>query len=345
MNPANQPNNNHTPANEVEHQKLEHLLSIEEGLNSISHIDRLIDFIVQKTSLVLQAQRCSLMFLDENTQELCIKGHCGLGEEIVRQSRIKLGSPIAGLVAEDGKPILVTDIERDYRFARKSKKYYLGKSFICVPIQLKKRMMGVINVADKHSQEGDVFTAFDLKILSMIARQVATSIEVAKLYREINYLNILDPITNLFNYRYFVKSLDQEISRLQRYSGSLCLLLIDIDDFKAYNDLFGYREGNALLKQIGQVLNENFRDADIACRYAGDEFAIILPETRVDEAQTVVEKINRIVGDLSLQKKITFSAGIAKYAAGMHRYDLIMKAEAALFDAKREGKNRVLSYD
>ena len=329
---------------EADHPKLEQILSIEEGLNTIADIDKLVDFVVNKICLVLEAKRCSLMFFDEQTQELCIKGHSGLREDIVLYNRIKLGSPIAGIVAEEGKPVLVTDIEKDYRFVRRNKAHYQSRSFMCVPLQLNKRLMGVVNVCEKDPAHEGVFTRLDLKILCMIVRQVATSIEIAQMHRELNYLNVLDKTTNLYNYHYFVKSLDQEINRLKRYSGALCLLLIDIDDFKSYNDFFGFREGNALLKQIGQVLNENFRDADIACRYAGDEFAIILPETQVHEAQTVVEKINRIVGDLPLKRKITFSAGIAKYASGMHRYDLVMKASTALFEAKRDGKNRVLCY-
>src|SRR5436189_1787560 len=103
----------------------------------------------------------------------------------------------------------------------------------------------------------------------MITRQVAVAIETAKLYKELSYLSITDPLTNMFNYRHFAKTLDQEIKRLKRYPGDLCLLMIDVDDFKSYNDSFGHLEGDTLLKEIARILNENLRNVDIACRYAG----------------------------------------------------------------------------
>ncbi|MFA5059677.1 MAG: diguanylate cyclase [Candidatus Omnitrophota bacterium] len=330
---------------EFEKTKLEEVLNIEEGLNTIINSEKLIDFIVLKTAQVLDAERCSLMLIDEHAQELCIKGHRDLGENIVKRNRLKVGMPIAGQVAQDGEPILVTDIESDSRFARKNRASCKSKSFLIAPIKLDRHVMGVINVTDKNSLGKDgVFSEIDLKILCMISRQVAVAIENAKLYRELNYLTVTDPMTNMYNYRYFTKSLDHEIMRLKRHPGSLCLLMMDVDNFKVYNDTFGHQEGDKLLRTIGQALAKTLRDTDVACRYAGDEFVAILPHTAISQAKIVAEKIKRKIESISSKEKITLSIGIANYTDPSDRYDLILKADTALYAAKKNGKNKVHAH-
>lgn len=325
---------------ELEKTKLEQVLSIEEGLNATLNLNKLIDFVVSKTVEVLEADKCSLMLLDEKSNELCIKGFSGLDEQSIIRSRLKIGEPIAGVVAQEGTPILVTDIETDSRFQRQNRTSYRSKSFLCAPIKLDQDLMGVISVADKKTREG-VFSELDLKILCMITRQVAVAIETAKLYKELSYLSITDPLTNMFNYRHFAKTLDQEIKRLKRYPGDLCLLMIDVDDFKSYNDSFGHLAGDGLLKEVARLLNENLRSVDIACRYAGDEFVIILPQTKIPQAEVVAEKIKQKVEEFPFKRKITLSIGVATYSNNLDRFELMLKADTALYDAKKHGKNRV----
>lgn len=320
---------------EYEKLKLEQVLSFEEGLNTIFNIDKLIDFVVRKTAQVLEAQRCSLMFFDDTAKELRIKGHLGLDEDIVKNSRLKLGDPIAGMVAKENKPLLVTDIETDERIARHKGKPYQSKSFISVPICLNRQLIGVINVTDKISDK-KIFTEMDLKILCMIVRQTAIAIENARLYRELTYLAVTDPLTNLNNYRYFTKALDQEIHRAQRYGSPLCLLMMDLNHFKEYNDTFGHLEGDELLKRVAHVLHANIRNIDIACRYAGDEFVIILPETRFEQAGTITKKLRKKIEEIPSKHKVTISIGIAAYHKDMSRHDFILRADTKLYEAKRQ---------
>ncbi len=327
---------------ELEKTKLEQVLSLEEGLSTIHLMDKLIDFVVEKTAEVLEADKCSFMLLDPKSGILCIKGHKGLDEETVSKSRVRVGEPIAGWVAEKGTPLLVRDIEKDERILRVSRPSYRGKSFLLAPIILHANTLGVLCVADKRSEDGGTFNEIDLKILSTIVRQVAVAIENARLYKQLKYLTLKDPLTNIFNYRYFINSLDHEINRARRYNGSFSLLMLDVDDFKLFNDTFGHQAGDHLLKEIGKILMANLRDADIACRYAGDEFAVILPQTEKEEAQKVAEKIQFFVENLSLQRTVTISIGAAKFTDKMDRYDLILKADKALYQAKHEGKNTVV---
>ncbi len=325
---------------DLEKRKLEQVLNIEEHLNTIFDLNKLIDFIVNNTTAILEAQKCSIMFVDENCGELCIKGYKGIDQELVANSRIKIGDPVAGIIALEGKPVLVVDIENDRRFLRKNRSSYESKSFISAPIKLGENLMGVISLADKCGAQA-VFTELDLKILCMIVRQAAIAIENAKMYRQLNYLTVIDPITNIHNYRFFIQKLDYEIQRSKRYGGALCIIMLDVDEFKSYNDDFGHLEGDHLLREIARILEESLRKVDIACRYAGDEFVLILPEAEPAEAEIVAKKILRKVWGLLLKRKIALSIGIAKYSSQTDRTEFILKADSALYTAKREGKNKI----
>jgi diguanylate cyclase (GGDEF)-like protein/PAS domain S-box-containing protein len=324
-----------------EKEKISKVLSIEEHLNTIFDFDKLIDFVVEKTTGILEAEKCSLMLVDYEKRELCIRGHKGIDARFLQGEELKREDCIAKMIAWEGKPVLVVDIESDKRFSRKNRDSYRTKSFMSAPIKTGGNLMGFINVADKKGN-GDVFSDLDLKILRMIVRQVAVAMENAKLYRELTYLTITDPLTQIYNFRYFSKALDHEIIRLKRHPNRpLCLFMIDVDDFKSYNDAFGHLEGDALLQMMSKVFTQNIREIDIVCRYAGDEFVVILPETDVSEAVTVAERIKSAVKALSLKRKVTVSIGIAKCTShNTNRYEFIQSADAALSKAKREGKNQ-----
>lgn len=328
----------------LERNKISKVLSIEAHLNTIFDINKLVDFVVNKTTEILEAKKCSLMLVDYDTRELCIKGHKGIEASFV-QGELKMEDSIAGMIAHEGKAVLVVDIERDERFLRKKGKSYQSKSFISAPIKSGGNIMGFVNVADKNSHEGNIFSELDLKILCMIVRQVAVAMENAKLYRELTHLTITDPLTHIYNFRYFAKTLDHEIIRLKRHPNSpLCLLMIDVDDFKSYNDTFGHLAGDTLLKMMSKVFKQKIREVDIVCRYAGDEFVVILPETDIPQALVAAERIKAAVEMISLKRKVTVSIGIAKCTThNTNRYELIQRADLALSNAKKTGKNLVHS--
>ncbi len=328
----------------IEKFKLEQILSFEEKIRSIHKFDELVNFIVEKTTQILNAARCSLMLVEEGTQELSIKAAIGLDKEVMKNTRVKLGEPIAGLVAQEEDPVLVKNIEYDQRFKRGNKPYYRGRSFMSAAIRQDHKLIGVVNVSDKNPQNSDNFNELDLKILSTIVRQAAGIIENAKLYNELEYLSKMDPLTDLYNYRSFVKSLDQEINRLKRYPGSLSLLMIDVDDFKTYNDTHGHLEGDILLKKLSDVFKQHLRSVDTICRYGGDEFAVILPGTDSQQAKLVAEKLRKNVEEVPFKDKITLSIGISDYQSHLSRFDLTRLADKALYQAKREGKNRIGIY-
>ena len=325
-----------------ERNKIRKVLSIEEHLNTIFDINKLVDFVVNKTAEILEAEKCSLMLVDYDSRELCIKGHKGIKAQFV-QGGERGEDAISGIIAHEGKPVLVEDIENDKRFLRKNKIYYKTKSFISAPIKSGGNITGFINVADKYSSEGNIFTDLDLRILCMIVRQVAVAIENAKLYRDLTHLAITDPLTQIYNFRYFTKSLDHEIVRLNRHSENpLCLLLIDVDDLTSYNDAFGHLQGDTLLQGMSRLFKKSIREVDMVCRYAGDEFAVILPETDLPQAMIIAERIKDAVDFLALKRRVTVSIGITQCKTHtMNRYEIIQRAGIALSKAKQEGKNLI----
>jgi diguanylate cyclase (GGDEF)-like protein len=160
---------------------------------------------------------------------------------------------------------------------------------------------------------------------------------------------ITDPLTDLYNYRYFLLQLNREISRSQRHKSLFSLIMIDIDFFKHYNDKYGHQSGDLILRRIAHAMLENTRTSDMVCRYGGEEFCIICPELSKEDAQKTAEKLRQIVEKLELPQvqsvpggKLTISSGVASFPVdGSTAYQLILNADKALYRAKETGRNKV----
>jgi diguanylate cyclase (GGDEF)-like protein len=178
-----------------------------------------------------------------------------------------------------------------------------------------------------------------------------TMVEI-KIFQKTQDSVILDELTQLYNYRYFMDRLEHEVKRITRYNLGFSLIMIDIDDFKIFNDRNGHLLGNNALKKVAQAFRKCVRDVDVVARYGGEEFAVILPATLKKGALTVAEKIrarvekSQIPGEESQPGgKLTVSIGVATIPAdAATTQDLIERADAALYRAKSRGKNRVLPY-
>jgi diguanylate cyclase (GGDEF)-like protein len=160
---------------------------------------------------------------------------------------------------------------------------------------------------------------------------------------EIVSLSLRDGLTGLFNHTYFYQQVDLEVRRCMRYGTLISLMLIDIDDFKMVNDTYGHPEGDKILAVMGRTLMHLARDSDICCRYGGEEFAVILPLTDIHEAGAIANRIRReLVDGLPDGRTVTVSIGVASCGKKTRTYqDLVEKADTALYQAKRSGKNRV----
>lgn len=172
---------------------------------------------------------------------------------------------------------------------------------------------------------------------------------IEKMNREMEQLAITDELTMLYNYRYFQITMDKELKR-NRYSF-LSLIMMDIDDFKSYNDEHGHMAGDMMLKEIAKVMKDTVRDVDTLVRYGGEEFAVIMPSTDIEEARQVSERIRRFVENLVVvtpegkSSSVTISSGIACYPKDAKtKSELISHADLALFQAKLTGRNRTEVY-
>jgi diguanylate cyclase (GGDEF)-like protein len=198
-------------------------------------------------------------------------------------------------------------------------------------------------------------TTIDLRVVALhyflqVQKQLKnpTVVEI-KFLQETRGSAILDELTQAYNYRYFQDRILQEIKAVHRYGRGLSLLMIDIDDFKRFNDRNGHLTGNTALKKIARVFKKTVRAADVVCRYGGEEFAIILPETLRKGALAAAEKIRLKIEKAPIpgrqnqpRKRVTVSVGVAAFPTdASSAEELIQRADAALYRAKASGKNRV----
>jgi diguanylate cyclase (GGDEF)-like protein len=218
---------------------------------------------------------------------------------------------------------------------------------LVVPLVLSADAEGFVEVGARSDRE---FSEDEVGLLQMLANQAAAAIVNVRLYQTIERQAITDGLTGLYNYRYFHERLHQEFARAQRYGLPLSLLMLDIDDFKRFNDCYGHPVGDLVLGEVGKVFAEQFRrHVDLAARYGGEEFVILLPNTSRDGAQIVGERIRASIAAAELpgvgsddEAHVTVSVGLASFPGAARSPDeLVRNADKALYLAKRLGKNRV----
>lgn len=254
---------------------------------------------------------------------------------------------------ESGLPMVVEDIEIAGITPAPAGRNYKTKSFISFPITMGGRKIGVLNVTDKSG--GRTFDDVDLSLLEMVGPQIAIALERAEWQEraaEFQLMSITDPLTGLLNRRYLEERLTEELNRSKRYSYSMSCLMIDIDDFKKYNDHNGHQAGDVALKITAHCLKAALRSADIACRYGGEEFCILLPQTNVSEAGVIAERMRQRVAETEYPfgksqplGTVSISIGVSTFARHIDTAEsVIAAADRALYNAKNHGKNRIEFY-
>lgn len=159
--------------------------------------------------------------------------------------------------------------------------------------------------------------------------------------RRLLYLSRCDEVTGLYNQRYFMERLDEEFRRALRYAAPLSLLMADLDEFKAFNDRQGHPAGNELLREVAEVIRQTARATDIAARFGGDEFAILLPQTTGEQGMHLAERLRTAVA--ALPENASISVGVASLSGGISGApELVAKADRAMYRAKAQGRNRVI---
>jgi len=192
------------------------------------------------------------------------------------------------------------------------------------------------------------FNLEEIKIIIGRAMERQFLLEEAKQKDKYKELSIVDGLTGLYNHRHFHEQLSVELNRSTRSNNPLSLILIDIDDFKKYNDAFGHLAGDQILKQIADIFLSVTRKVDIVARYGGEEFAVLLPETGKQEASSLARRIRGLVDQAHFGRAgahLTVSVGLATFPQdAQDKNEMIKKADETLYQAKRLGKNRVCFF-
>jgi diguanylate cyclase (GGDEF)-like protein len=329
------------------------LVAIHKRLGSILDRDLLLEALFEETAKMTGAEQASLMVRNSRTNELMVRMARGEHSAVIRKVALGPGEGIAGKVAQRGLPLVVPDLANDERFRRRRRPRYRTNSFLIVPVISGGSVSAVINLADK--ADGS-FTQTDLEAVMAVLGHATIALQRSELYartKALQKISTTDPLTQLVNRRYFQRRSQEEILRSQRYNLPLSLVMLDVDDFKGYNDRLGHLAGDDILVGVSRTLKETVRSIDVVSRFGGEEFAILSPQTAAEEALRVAERVREAVSSRSLSPvgsdgavSISLSAGVATYPeqAGSLQ-ELLDNADRALYRAKRSGKNRVLLFN
>jgi diguanylate cyclase (GGDEF)-like protein len=333
-------------------ENLSVLYDVSKAMNFMNDLKKTLLLILDKSRSAVNAQKGSIMLLNKETQMLEVKvvrGIDPLAEKKINDgemecTKIRLGEGVGGKVAETMQYMVVDDTRKDDRFKKSDASNV--QSIVCLPLVADNECIGVMNISNKIS--GEKFTDEDVSLLLTLAGQVAVTINNANLY----HLAITDGLTQLFINRYFRQKLHDEILRCKRYKHPVSLILTDIDHFKKFNDTYGHQQGDAVLATTAKIYKKTVRDTDIPCRYGGEEFAVILPETDAQGAALAAERLRKDVeafeypGLKGEKLRVTISLGVASFPDHAEDIEgLIEKADIALYACKEGGRNCSRVFD
>jgi len=318
--------------------------TIAQSLISTLELDDVLNKILQVIRTTFGFANVAIALVDKDKNELYIRAGHGYSSKILDKIRLKIRREDEGIcahVAATGKLFYAPDVS-------KVPFYFQGKKSIrseaAIPLKIRGDVIGVLDI---ESDKLGAFSDKDLRMFSVFASQAAIAIENARLFDETKALSLTDGLTKAANRRHFDLMLESELKKARGYSRPLSLAMIDLDDFKQYNDKYGHLAGDKMLINIAHALKKNVRDTDFVARYGGEEFVIIFPETNNALAVRVSERIRRAVESVLQMKKtvrnrMTISVGVASFPANAdNQIDLIHTADKALYRAKQLGKNRV----
>ena len=318
------------------------------ALTSSLQLDQVLRTIMEKINEVLRPDTWSLLLMDIDKNELYFQIATGKGAEALKDVRIKVGQGLAGWVAETGEVVVVPDTTKDSRFFSQvdERTKMETRSIVAVPVRFRDQCLGVIELINCFGENG--FSARDLALLEALADYAAIAIENARHVQRIHELTITDDCTTLYNARHLNFMLDTEIYRSHRYAFEFSLIFIDLDHFKNINDTYGHLMGSKLLGEIGQAIKDKCRLIDLAFRYGGDEFVVLLPQTSKENALGVARRLHKLIRetvwlkDTGINVNITASVGVAAYPTDSRtKAELLHLADEAMYLVKQTSRDSV----
>ena len=299
----------------------------------------LLDEILSQIHSLFGYPIAGVFLVDRETQELYPKAQRGYDPELVKNLRLRIGTEgISGWAARSGQPYYAPDVKKDPRYVEAAPS---ARSNVAFPLAVNDRIIGVLDVA---SPEIDAFPAEVRGVLEAFAALAALAIYRAQRDDDLHRLALTDSLTGLANHGALWDALKREIARAIRVNHSLSVVLVEIDKFKEINDRYGHLRGDEILRAVATGLRKICRRMDLAARFGGDEFVLILPDTPRDAALQVGEKLRRHVEKIGLQDGVhlTASVGVASLPDDGTTADTLLEAsDRAMYQVKRAGGNRV----
>ena len=311
---------------------------VERNVSEQEALDDIVGIVMSEFSCV----NVAIFLLNSKGDMLMMKANCGYSHHI---DTIPVDSGIIGHAFQTREQVFVADVLQDLRYIPGAPDCV---SELAIPLIVRDQVIGVLDLqcSAEHS-----LSPYDIEMLRTLAAQAAVVIAHIQYIALIEKVAITDELTKLYNFHHFRTLLEQEYHWACRYHHALSLLMIDIDYFKRINDSFGHVTGNEILAQVAKLLSQSCRNGDWVCRYGGEEFAVLLPETDFAEAYRIAEQIRQVVADYSFDDivgcafHLSISVGVTSLSAGLDTaMDLVAQADQALLDAKRTTRNCVRVY-
>lgn len=317
------------------------------AINSSLDLDEVLERILGNVGKVVPHDTANIALMDEKGFLHFVKGigfdkHAEYDRILTYEPRLE-EIPNMREMARNLSPSINANTELDSKWVKVPGSEWI-RSYIGAPIHFKGKVLGFINL---DAGIPDFFNEDHLPRLQAFADQAAVALQNAQLYEEMQHLAVTDSLTGLFNRRYFFAFVENEIARSKRYEKDLSLIMMDIDQFKLVNDSYGHPVGDQVIKMVAEISLENLRRVDVMCRFGGEEFAVLLPETPKEEAILAAERICRKIEAAKLKVsgdavEVTVSLGVAGLDDSIHTLnEMIAAADKALYQAKQVGRNCV----
>src|SRR6266403_2022640 len=317
-------------------RQLSFLNSISKTAISTEDSEQMLADIVSEIQKNFRFDHIGIGILDYVTKDIEMRAEAGSTAQ-AKGKRIPLGSGIVGRVARTGERALVQSAGEGHLLGVLPE----SRSVLCIPITYGETLMGVLNV---ESREENAFSAQDVLIMNTLADLLATAVHNTTVFKKLQQQSITDGLTGIKTRRFFWEALTSEWKRASRSGRPFSVVLIDLDKFKEVNDTHGHLEGDLVLARVGRLLEQKCRQSNVVARYGGDEFIILMPETGIEQAQALSERLRQWLSQDAMlaEHKITGSFGVASFPGhGFSAEDIIRAADAFMYAAKHEGGNRV----
>jgi len=277
-----------------EYLELSLFADVELGLAAANKIDEAMDQVMEKIGEMLSPLSWSLILKDSERDVLYFKKSRGKGGEELEGKDIPKRKGLANWIFENKKPLVVRDVNKESRFHNYIDKLsgFKARTVLGVPLKLNNDVIGVIALINRKDRER--FTKNDLKILQTITDYAVLAVEKIYYLGAIENMARIDPLTGLLNPKYLVKVIEREIERCQRYGRPLTVMIINIKNLKDINKQHGSFTGDKLLKNLADILKKNIRKIDNVSRYSGNQFMIVMPNTKKHEAENVRQRVIKL---------------------------------------------------